>query len=202
MYHQDGYNIKEGGSAGKLPKDIRERIGNKIKEKWKNPEYKEKMTKHLKNMTEETKLKMSEAKNGIKLSESHKKNISKSLKGKSKPEGVGKKISAAKTGMKYNWKNKRCYTQEKKDEILRNNNAKKREERKIASYNFKLKGPVKYVICNNTGEVFSSFREASKKLNIHSQYIKEQIMGIYKQYKGYTFTAIHNNPENEGENHG
>jgi hypothetical protein len=216
MYHQCGYNIKEGGSSGKLPSYIVKRTGNKIKEKWKNPNYREKNTRHLKNMSEETKIKISESKKGIKLPESHRKNISRSLKGKSKPEGVGKKISAAKTGMKYNWKNKKTWYDfpeevrksiiEKKtkwkckEERTKYHVEKRKQKRRHLVKCFNDKGPIDYIICKNTGEVYSSIKDISEKLGLTPCSIKDQLIGLYSHNKGHSFITIHKNPESEGDN--
>ena len=119
---------------------------------------------HLTNMTfggegtsghkfsEETKLKMSEAKKGIKFSEEHKQKISEAKKGKKGvyhcSEETKLKISEAKKGRKF--------SEEHKQKLS------------------------KKVICVTTGKIFNSYKEASDYYNVAKSHISNCCKGIYK----------------------
>jgi group I intron endonuclease len=52
------------------------------------------------------------------------------------------------------------------------------------------KARFKAIKCLETGEIFESIAEASRKLNIHRPNIRKHLIGLHKSVQGYTFEIV------------
>lgn len=207
----NGYNVKLGGKNSRLTEEEKKIISESTKKALKKPEVKSKLGR---NWTDNQRKEFSQLKKGTILSEDHKKSISKSLEGVKKSKEHSENISKGKTGLKYNWKNKFYWkdaSEDYKKHRMRNNikwDSKKdrdmyhrnklKEKRKLYRENFKKRGKLDFIVCNENNKTYNNYKKAADDLNINVCSLREHVMGMYSNCGGYTFKAFFKNPDNEG----
>lgn len=212
-----GYNLKSGGSKGINSEEVRERISNSLKERYKENGYKERVCKHLKNPSFETREKMRLSKKGTILSEDHKTAIKNTLINKKKTKQHAENIAKGKTGLRYNWNNKFCwndYPEKKKkwieaktkyktkEESNRAYNLNKKTKRNLLKEEFNNKGKLIGIKCLTTNKEYKTYTSAAKELKINICTLREHVIGLYSHVSGYKFEAIFNTLKSEGDGNG
>lgn len=163
-----GYNVSNGGKSSNYHSEqTKNIISNKIKEKWLDNEYRNAITKQLK---------------GKSISKEQRKMISEKLKGRKLTQETKEKISCATKG-KTNFKGK--HHSKKTRKLL----SKLRMGTKNPMYGKKLSNKRKEqiskqnqikVICLDTGIIYNSIKECSKKTNSNKTCISLNCKGKLK----------------------
>lgn len=139
--------------------------------------------------TEESKKKLSDAHKGKTLSDEHKHKISESEKGekhwlygKHHSDETKQKISKANKGKNCGENNHNYGKLKGENHPMYGKHHTDETKRKISENN----SSSRKVICLNTGEVFNSIKEASQKMNLNYNSLRQAIPSN-KKYKGYVF---------------
>lgn len=193
---EKGYNLTSGGEHNKsysfetrkkigignkgkiITKECKEKISKALKGRIFSNEHKRNLSKALcgknngmygKKHSIETKLKISNSCKGRKLNDHQIKIIKQTHAGKFVSEETRKKISESKKG-----KSNGPFTEEHKQ--------------KLRKANIGGKNPMaKKIICVNTGEVYDSIQDASKKLDIHYKQISRICLNKKDNFNGLKF---------------
>ena len=168
-----GYNKRRSGSKHRGHGKASEETKKKISEN--HADFSgENHPRYGKELSEEHKRKLSESHTGKKLSEEHKKNIAKATTGEKNPfygkqhsEETKRKISETKKGKKYSEETRR-----KISEVQKGKKRSEETKRKISENHADFSGgnnpSAKKVICINTGQKFSTAKEAQEWCGIKS----------------------------------
>lgn len=163
-------NIREPGSNGKLHPDSIKKMAN---------------SKKGKKLTQEHRNKIAKGNMGRKMSQKTKDIISSIHKGCKRSEEIKQKMR----GRKFTDEHKEKLSIIKKKTLEERFGKKKADEIK-ANMSKSLKGiHMKSIICIETGEIFSSIKEAAHKLNISTSSIDNILSGRAKKTRNnYSFT--------------
>lgn len=196
-----GYNIKDGGSNGRLSEETKQKISQKMKgrfEKEKNPFWGKTHSEETKKIIGEKNKNRSHNISGEnnpmynkKHTEEARKKIGEKRKGTHLKEETKKKISES--NKKYYKNHKHHQTGKKLSQETKNKIKEKMIGRKM-SLEWKEKiglGHAPYFYkCIETGEIFETSVKASKKMNIDKTSIQRVANGDQKQAGGYHWEKI------------
>lgn len=192
-----GYNVSMGGEAPALGMHHTEETKRIISEKAKNmsAETRKKISESHKGrkVDKETRQKISESLKGRETNEETRAKISESLKIRYNSEEIRKKMSESKKGENHPMYGKHL-SEEHRRKLSKAQQGKKHSEetkRKIGEAN---KGNVpknkKKIMCVETGIVFDSISEASRQMKIHHSNISTACSGKSKSANGYHFEYV------------
>jgi len=164
-----GYNLRHGGTSGKITDEIKKKMSEGVKRFFLNEENRKKQRDRVrrgenhpffgKHHSEETKKKISNKLKGTHISEEIKQKISKNSKGKSKSEETKKRMSNAQKGKPHFWSKGKRFSEEHKQKISQAKKGKCRSNETKEKISMILK---KY------------YEEYNKKYNFTREYLYEQ----------------------------
>lgn len=163
----NGYNLDTGGKNKKASEETRQKISKAVKGRKRNPH------------SEESKKKMSLSHTGKRASEETKKKLSVMRMGRKQTPQAIEKLRAFLKGRS-------------KSKEHRLNLAKSREGMKLSEKHKSAigNGLKKKIVCNETGKIYDSTKDAAIELNVVPSSIWHVLNGKCKTCKGFTFSYV------------